>query len=73
MTRPLRIQYPNAFYHVTCRGNEQREIFRDKEDREVFLGLLARSLDIFEEREESNLYEHVPPLVDSYYWLSQEI
>jgi len=48
MTRPLRIQYPNAFYHVTCRGNEQREIFRDKEDREVFLELLARSLDIFD-------------------------
>jgi len=48
MTRPLRIQYPDAFYHVTCRGNEQREIFRDKEDREVFFRLLARSLDIFD-------------------------
>jgi REP element-mobilizing transposase RayT len=48
VTRPLRIQYPDAFYHVTCRGNERREIFRDKEDREAFFRLLARSLDIFE-------------------------
>ncbi|PKN71601.1 MAG: hypothetical protein CVU43_18180 [Chloroflexi bacterium HGW-Chloroflexi-5] len=47
MTRPLRIQYPDAFYHVTCRGNEQREIFRDKDDRDMFLKMLARSIDIF--------------------------
>jgi REP element-mobilizing transposase RayT len=48
MTRPLRIQYPDAFYHVTCRGNERREIFRDKEDRNIFFKLLDRSLDTFE-------------------------
>ena len=47
MTRQLRIQYPDAFYHVTCRGNERRKIFRDKEDRNIFFKLLARSLDIF--------------------------
>jgi len=47
MSRPLRIQYPNAYYHVTCRGNEQREIFRDSEDQQVFLRLLVRSVDIF--------------------------
>jgi len=29
MARPLRIQYPGAVYHVTCRGNERRDIFRD--------------------------------------------
>lgn len=29
MARPLRISYPNAFYHVTCRGNDRRAIFRD--------------------------------------------
>jgi hypothetical protein len=22
MARPLRLQYPDAVYHVTCRGNE---------------------------------------------------
>jgi putative transposase len=47
MTRQLRIQYPDAFYHVTCRGNERKEIFRNKEDRDKFFQLLARSLDIF--------------------------
>lgn len=47
MTRQLRIQYPDAFYHVTCRGNEQKEIFRDREDQEVFFRLLARSQNIF--------------------------
>ena len=48
MTRQLRIQYPDAFYHVTCRGNERKEIFRDQEDRNTFFKLLARSLDVFE-------------------------
>jgi hypothetical protein len=30
MARPLRISYPNAFYHVTCRGNERRAIFANQ-------------------------------------------
>ena len=50
MSRPLRIQYPDAYYHVTCRGNEQRAIFRSPEDRKDFFRLLARSVDIFEVR-----------------------
>ena len=40
MARPLRIQYPGAFYHVTSRGNERKEIFRSTVDRERFLGYL---------------------------------
>ena len=28
MARPLRITYPGAFYHVTSRGNERKDIFR---------------------------------------------
>ncbi len=47
MTRPLRIQYPGAYYHVTCRGNERKEIFRNEADRKIFLDRLRRSLDIF--------------------------
>ncbi|MEN6373224.1 MAG: transposase [Smithella sp.] len=50
MSRPLRIQYPDAYYHVTCRGNEQRKIFRDAEDMNGFLRLLARSAEIYEAR-----------------------
>ncbi|MCE5211659.1 MAG: transposase, partial [Deltaproteobacteria bacterium] len=48
MSRPLRIQYPDASYHVTCRGNERRQIFRDLDDQKTFFRLLIRSLDIFE-------------------------
>lgn len=40
MARPLRIEYPGAFYHVTARGNEQKEIFRSHKDREKFLSYL---------------------------------
>ena len=29
MARPLRIERPGAWYHVTARGNERRTIYRD--------------------------------------------
>jgi hypothetical protein len=32
MARSLRAEYPGAIYHVTCRGNERREIPRDNSD-----------------------------------------
>jgi putative transposase len=47
MARPLRISYPNAFYHVTCRGNDRRVIFRDDRDRTRFLEQLQSALEIF--------------------------
>ena len=37
MARPLRIEYPGAFYHITSRGNERKDIFRSARDREKFL------------------------------------
>jgi REP element-mobilizing transposase RayT len=40
MARPLRIQYPGAFYHVSFRGNERKNVFRSKGDREKFLSYL---------------------------------
>ena len=36
MARPLRITYPGAFYHVTSRGNERKDVFKSKRDREKF-------------------------------------
>jgi len=48
MARPLRIQYEGAYYHVTCRGNAQEDIFDDETDRRSFLGLLARSSSIYQ-------------------------
>jgi putative transposase len=47
MVRPLRLQYPDAAYHVTCRGNEQKDIFRDSGDRKRFLQYLAQSLSTY--------------------------
>lgn len=47
MARPLRIDYPHAYYHVTCRGNERKEIFRDDQDRSVFVQRLSSSLEIY--------------------------
>jgi REP element-mobilizing transposase RayT len=37
MVRPIRIQYPDAIYHVMARGNQGREVFRDDLDRKAFL------------------------------------
>ena len=46
MARPLRITYPGAFYHVTSRGNERKEIFKSKRDREKFLAYLESATQI---------------------------
>jgi REP element-mobilizing transposase RayT len=48
MARPLRIQYPGAFYHITCRGNGRKEIFLDDKDRAHFLALLSESLETYQ-------------------------
>lgn len=40
MARPLRIEFPDAFYHVTSRGNERKTVFRSQKDRERFLSYL---------------------------------
>lgn len=40
MARPLRIVYPGAFYHITSRGNEQKNVFKSQMDREKFLEYL---------------------------------
>lgn len=47
MARPLRIQYPGAYYHVTCRGNERKKIFSDDQDHKDFLKKLSHSLNIY--------------------------
>lgn len=44
MARPLRIEYPGAFYHVTARGNERKDIFRDEKDRDRFLAYLETAV-----------------------------
>lgn len=40
MTRPLRLEYPGALYHVTSRGHRHGTIFADERDREAWLEIL---------------------------------
>jgi len=48
MARALRIQYEGALYHITSRGNEKRNIFKDDSDRVRFLEILNQSLDTYQ-------------------------
>jgi len=41
MSRPLRLEFSGALYHVTSRGNEKKAIYLEDSDFEMFLSLLA--------------------------------
>ena len=41
MARPLRIEFPEALYHVTSRGDRQEAIYEDDEDRRAYLEILG--------------------------------
>ena len=45
MTKPRRIQFRGATYHVMSRGNRKARIFEDDRDRREFLEILADSLE----------------------------
>lgn len=47
MARPLRIEYPGAYYHVINRGNAGESIFKSNRDYEKFLEYLATAADRF--------------------------
>ncbi|USX14466.1 transposase [Oxalobacteraceae bacterium OTU3CAMAD1] len=47
MARPLRLEFPGALYHVTCRGNRRERVFCDRQDRLVWLEETARMCDRF--------------------------
>jgi putative transposase len=42
MSRPLRLDHAGAIWHVTSRGNELKEIYRDDGDRQRWLDVLGR-------------------------------
>ena len=66
MARPLRIERPGGRYHVTARGNERRDIFRDDPDRFHFLELLSEIGERFGAR------VHAYVLMDNHYHLLLE-
>jgi REP element-mobilizing transposase RayT len=47
MARPLRIEFPDAIYHVTSRGDRREPIFVDDADRSSLLAIVAKGLDRF--------------------------
>ncbi|EKD47018.1 MAG: transposase of ISGbem_B [uncultured bacterium] len=44
MSRPLRIQYPNALYHITVRGNHKKKIYQNDSDNKLFLSILQKAI-----------------------------
>lgn len=48
MSRPLRIEYPDAWYHVMNRGRRGDDVFADDRDREVFIALLREASEMFD-------------------------
>lgn len=50
MARPLRIEYPDAWYHVMNRGRRRENIFEDREDFEGFISLLQETSLLFDLR-----------------------
>jgi REP-associated tyrosine transposase len=47
MARPLRVEYPGAFYHVINRGNNRENIYRNDRDKEKFLECLEKASERF--------------------------
>ena len=44
MSRPLRLQYPGAVYHLTARGTARQRIFVDEAERAAVLRLLSQGV-----------------------------
>ena len=63
MSRPWRIEYEGAFYHLLSRGNERSDIFLNDKDRISFLDTVGE----MSERYEIDIFAYV--LMDNHYHL----
>lgn len=63
MARPLRIQYPNAWYHVMNKARRGQAAFPVKEDKLAFLHLLKETAEMF------NLHVSAWCLMETHYHL----
>ncbi|MEW6560279.1 MAG: transposase [Pseudomonadota bacterium] len=66
MSRPLRLEFPHALYHVTARGDRQEAIFEDDSDRRLFLEILGDAVADF------NWQVHAYCLMTNHYHLLVE-
>jgi REP-associated tyrosine transposase len=63
MSRPLRIEFPNAWYHVMNRGAGYRNIFNNDTHRMIFVDLLSQITKMFQ------IEIHGVCLMDNHYHL----
>lgn len=63
MSRPLRIEFPGAWYHVMNRGAGRKRVFKTDEQRTFFLSVLAETAKRF------NAEWHAYCLMDNHYHL----
>ncbi|MDD2558247.1 MAG: transposase, partial [Desulfuromonas sp.] len=63
MSRPLRIEFEGALYHITARGNRQESIFYGDDDRYTFLRVLGKVIVRY------NWVCHAYCLMDNHYHL----
>jgi len=63
MSRPWRIEYEGALYHLLSRGNERSDIFMDEKDRSSFLDVAGE----MSERFDIDIFAYV--LMDNHYHL----
>ena len=47
MSRPLRLEFAHALYHVTSRGDRREDIYHDDADRQAWLNVLAQVCERF--------------------------
>ena len=47
MSRPLRLEFPDALYHITSRGDRREDIYEDDGDRVEYLNTLASVISQF--------------------------
>lgn len=66
MSRPLRLEFPHALYHITARGDRREAIYDDDLDRRLFLDILADTVADF------NWLVHAYCLMSNHYHLLVE-
>jgi len=66
MSRPLRLEFSGALYHVTSRGNERKPIYREEKDFELFFDILGEACERF------NWVVHAYCLMTNHYHLLVE-
>ena len=66
MSRPLRLKFNGALYHVTSRGDRREDIYLDDADRHAWLAILAQVCQRF------NWVVHAYCLMSNHYHLLVE-